>query len=251
MSKRRFNNGRLYCFSPQVMAATFMLESLLALYVLFRYKTSTVTRLAVAMLACLATFQLAEYIVCQQSSLFWSRIGYAAITMLPPLGLHLAYTLDRRTDSKMIHMAYAVGVTIAVVFGLVPTSINSAVCTGNYVIFKVIQPYSFIYGTYYLGLLAYTISFVVYKRHYSFAQPSMRWLVYGYLAFIIPSGLISANWGQARDAMPSIMCGFALIFAFFLTAKVLGMAPNESENENYLTFTKRVQNKFRSLYPRI
>lgn len=228
-----------------------MLEVLLGLYILFRYKASTVTKIIAGMLGLLAVFQLAEYIVCVQGSFVWSRIGYAAITMLPPLGLHLAYAISGRKGSGAVRAGYAAGAAIALVFALVPTSINSAVCTGNYVIFRVSQPYSMLYGSYYLGVLIYTLGFALYRHHAESVKPALQWLVYGYLAFIIPSALISANWSQTRDAMPSIMCGFALIFAFILTGKIISLAPNQVESENYLGFIKRLQEKLRSLDPRI
>ena len=84
------NTNSLHCFSPPVMLATFLIEISLAVYVTWRYQLTAVTRLATAILFFLALFQLAEWNVCEGSfgidSLGWSRLGYIAITMLPPLG---------------------------------------------------------------------------------------------------------------------------------------------------------------------
>jgi len=72
------------------MLATFIIEIILAIYTLVRYKMTTLVRLATAIISLLALFQLAEFNVCGRSSasaLVWSRIGYVAITLVPPLAL--------------------------------------------------------------------------------------------------------------------------------------------------------------------
>ena len=88
---------KLYCFSPPIMVATFILEVAFAIYTIARYKLTPVSRLAVAILIGLAVFQLAEFNVCEGAfgvdSLTWARIGHVAITLLPPLGIQLATKL--------------------------------------------------------------------------------------------------------------------------------------------------------------
>ena len=70
----KFRKPKLYCFSPPVMIATFVIEVSLAIYTLWRYKLNPVTRLTVALLVCLAIFQLAEYNVCE-GALLLSGVG--------------------------------------------------------------------------------------------------------------------------------------------------------------------------------
>src|SRR5664279_5279073 len=88
---------KLNCFSPPVMIGTMVIESFLAMYTVWRYKMTTVTRLITTMLLCLATFQLAEYSVCTGlgglHAQDWSRLGFVAIAALPPLGLHTLHVL--------------------------------------------------------------------------------------------------------------------------------------------------------------
>ena len=102
-----------YCFSPPVMIATFFIEIGLAIYVAWRYKLNEVTRLAVALLTFLAIFQLAEYNVCEGSfginSLGWARLGYVAITLLPPIGFHLATKIAGQKQYGLVAFAYAAG----------------------------------------------------------------------------------------------------------------------------------------------
>ena len=90
---------KLYCFSPPVMLATLLIEFLGAMYVWWRYKFNQITRLIISLLLCLGVFQLAEFFICTQESsanFFWARIGHAAITLLPPLGLQLIFCLANK-----------------------------------------------------------------------------------------------------------------------------------------------------------
>src|ERR1035437_5936385 len=94
--------GKLYCFSPPVMLVTMLIEFSLVIYTVWRYKMTTVSRLAVVILASLGTFQLAEYMVCGGlglSNIGWARVGYVAITLLPALGIHM---LVKLADKKKV-----------------------------------------------------------------------------------------------------------------------------------------------------
>src|SRR3712207_4044568 len=96
-SNYRSGGTRLYCFSPLVMLATFIIELAMALFVLWRYRGLSLSRIVLAILVLLATFQLAEYFACsgpESMSTTWSRIGFVAITMLPALVLQLASRLS-------------------------------------------------------------------------------------------------------------------------------------------------------------
>ena len=80
------------------MLATLAIEIILAIHTMWRYKLNPITRIVVALLVCLALFQWAEYNVCEGTVLFdsvgWAKLGYVAITMLPPLGIHLVYQIS-------------------------------------------------------------------------------------------------------------------------------------------------------------
>ena len=159
--------GNLHCFSPPVMLATFFIEIFLAAYTLWRYKMGTTTRLAVAILVCLAVFQLAEFNVCENAQLFdsasWARLGYVAITLLPPLGIHLVSHLsgDRRRWPYM--SAYLFGGLFAAYFLFATGGIAAGVCLGNYVIFEQAQNTVYLYGFYYYGLLIAAVMYALYR----------------------------------------------------------------------------------------
>ena len=138
MSKR--SGTTLYCFSPPVMLATLTIESILAIYTVWRYKMTTVTRLITGMFIGLAAFQLAEYFVCTGYGLRaeqWSRFGFIMITILPPVGLHLAHVLANKPKRRLVALSYATMVGYIGVFLFYHAAFDGHQCTGNYVIFQI------------------------------------------------------------------------------------------------------------------
>lgn len=215
--------NRFFCFSPPVMLATFVIEIGLLIYTLMRYKLTTTTRLAAALLFFLATFQLAEYMSCgSQNFSLWSRIGFVAITALPPLCIHFIVSLAGRKSPKIIGVSYLLGAALAVLF-LIPGAFDNYACTGNYVIFKLVNGLSDAYGYYYYGLLLLGVALCI---HYApKALPPVRralyWQVFGYLSFMIPTAVVYSLNPTTVAGIPSIMCGFAIIFALTIVFAIL------------------------------
>ncbi len=225
---RYLKTDKFYCFSPPVMLVTFIIEIAFAAYVIYRYKLTPVTRLAVALLVGLATFQLAEYNVCETAwgvdSITWARIGYVAITLLPPLGIHLATKLAGQKKPLLVTAAYAAAAFFVFIFLFVGNGVEAEQCLGNYVIFKVLPGAGLLYGIYYYSLLALSVGYSwsaartvksASKKH------ALRALAIGYLAFILPTTTANIIDPSTLAGIPSIMCGFAVILATILTLVVL------------------------------
>jgi hypothetical protein len=225
----------LYCFSPPVMLATLIIETSLALYTVWRYKLTTTTRLVAVLLVTLAVFQLSEYFVCTGYGLRaeqWSRLGYVAITMLPALGLHLLHQLAGKPGRKLVVTAYATMVGFVIYFLSYHAAFIGYQCTGNYVIFQIgLWPARF-YGLYYYGWLIVSIVFGVrwaneFKRVGKAAKRKLQMvqaLVIGYMVFLVPTALANSVDPATRRGIPSIMCGFAVLFAFILALYIMPRA---------------------------
>lgn len=211
-----------YCFSPPVMAATFVIETSLMVYTLVRYKMSTLTRLAAATLALLALFQLSEFSVCgatHWSAEVWSRVGYIAITMLPPLGIHLIRVISGRVPGWLVGLAYATGLGFAAIFGLHPSAFQSHVCAGNYAIFQLANGVGGVYFAYYYGWLLAGIGLSLWASisARTKVRQALIYQVFGYLSFLLPTGIVNAVNPQTISGIPSVMCGFAVVYAIVLS----------------------------------
>ena len=223
----KFRTPKLYCFSPPVMLATLVIEIVLALHTIWRYKLTPVTRIVVALLVCLALFQWAEYNVCEGTVLFdslgWAKLGYVAITMLPPLGIHLVYQISADKRRWIPVLGYVLAVVFISYFLLAVNGVSAGVCLGNYVIFENQPGISEWYGLYYYGLLFVAIAYAYIrgknaKKH---IRRSLWSLIIGYVLFIAPTTFVNIIDPSTITGIPSIMCGFAVLMAVALAGKVL------------------------------
>lgn len=221
------NNLALHCFSPLVMILTFVFEMLAALVVLLKYRYLKESRLIIAILVCLAIFQLAEYMICVSAlgltSLDWARVGWIAISFLPPLGIHLGLTIAGKQQKVIIILGYIIAAAFSVYFLTVGHGIQNSACLGNYVIFEVAKPALSIYIAYYYAwLVAGMAAAFIYageikqKRR----REALQWLGVGYATFIIPTIAVNLMDPSTIAGIPSIMCGFAVMLAAVLLLAV-------------------------------
>lgn len=209
--------------------ATFIIEASLLIYTLVRYKLTTLTRLVALMLFFLATFQLAEFMSCGTGDFtIWSRVGFLAITALPPLCIHLIITIAKKKSPKILFTSYTLGVIFSLIF-LIPGAFSDYACTGNYVIFHLVNGLSDAYTFYYYGLLFLGAALCI---HYApTASPKIKralyWQVFGYLSFLLPTALVNSLQPQTTGGIPSIMCGFAVIYALTLVFAIVPLVESK------------------------
>ena len=218
-----------YCFSPPVMIATCIIEVALLVYTLYRYKLTPLTRISLATLGFLALFQASEFAVCGASAStvdLWSRIGYVSITLLPPLGIHLIYTLTKRIPAWVVWAAYGSGLAFAFVFGLSESAFQGHVCAGNYAVFQLRPGVGGLYFAYYYGWLIFGIVASLYISATATIRIRKALLLQavGYLSFLLPTGIVNAIHPETIQGIPSIMCGFAIIYALTLAFGIMPLA---------------------------
>jgi hypothetical protein len=216
-----------YCFSPPVMALTLLVELALAGWVFVRYRRRSIVIIATIILVLLAAFQLAEFHICTAGgTLGWARLGFVAITFLPVLALDLAGRLIGRR--RLVPMGYCLAAAFVTSALLMPTAVSGAICGGNYVIFSIAPSFAVLYGLYYFGFLIAGISFAVRGMMRSGlprpTRDALGWLAMGYLSFMVPTGIAYAVSVPWRAAVPSVMCGFAILFALILALRVVPLA---------------------------
>lgn len=222
----------LFCFSPPVMIATLIVESTLLIYTLVRYKMDILVRLVALTLLTLAIFQLSEYHVCTGFGLRavdWSRLGYAAITMLPPLGLHMLHVIAKKPRRRLVTTAYVSMFLFIWYFLAYSVAFTGYQCTGNYVIFQIgIMP-SLVYGAYYYGWLFMAIGLAAHWANQLHEHGSksvhrlkaVKGMIVGYAVFLVPTAIVYTVNPAYRRGIPSIMCGFAVLFALILSLYIL------------------------------
>jgi len=235
LGDKKSKKTTLFCFTPEVMVATFVIEIALAIYTFIKARTTKFGRVATYTLIFLAIFQLAEFQICRGSNpLLWSRVGLLAITILPVLGIYLISLLNKRT--WLHYLGYILSAGFALYFVLVPKAIDGAACGGNYVIFNAPQGLFNFYGFYYFGFLLLAIweSFhrLVEDKKNMILRKILFWFIIGYLSFILPLTIVYTLIVSTRVAIASIMCGFAIVFAFILALKIVPLYLRLDEKKN-------------------
>lgn len=242
------NNLSLKCFSPPVMILTFFIEIFCAFWVLIKYRKSIYSKIIIGLLLCLAIFQFAEYMVCEGVIIFnsetWARIGYVAITFLPPLGFHLgARIFDPKVKNKYLNWLVIGSYLVALLFGGLFLSLNTnfhdQTCLGNYVIFSISPNLVYSFAAYYyialaLGIvMAWAGSKKVKDKN---RQSALLWLAGSYFAFLTPTTLVNIINPETIRGIPSIMCGFAILLALILiwqvAPRVLKLKTNAQTKKN-------------------
>lgn len=217
-------NNRLFCFSPPVMIATFLIEAALLIYTIWRYKLNKISRLAVLILTNLAIFQLAEFMVCGGLGLQgveWARLGFVSITLLPPLGLHLGAVIARQSRPLLITAAYASAAVFSSIFLFTKDAMIGEQCQPNYVVFNLQDWLTHLFVIYYYGWLIVSVWLISRWAQRSKYKKQLRNLMFGYMAFIVPTTTANLLNPDTISGIPSIMCGFAVIFAVVLVVGVL------------------------------
>ena len=226
---KKYGN-KFMCFSPPIMLATFFIEFGLAFYTIWRYKLTTLSRLAAVFLMALGTFQLAEYMICGGLGLGhveWVQLGYAAITVLPALGLHMTSIIAKKQQQvkPLLILAYATTAAYVAYFVAVGPSIITHECAPNYTVFNLANNGYLLYGLFYYGWLLLTVGLAtLWARQEPKRAAALRWMVAGYAVFIVPTTIANMLDPRTIAAIPSIMCGFAVLCALILVGRVLPLA---------------------------
>jgi len=207
------------------MLATFLFEIGAALYVVWRYRLTTMTRLITAMLVLLATFQGTEFLLCGGAGVpsgIWSQIGYASITLLPPLGIHLAHALAGKKGRTLVWLGYATAAMFVAYFVFATQAISGHTCYANYAVFDVTRASAMLYSLYYYGwlLIGIALSFHFAQSLSKKRRLPLYALMFGYLSFLVPTTTVNLLDPDTIGGIPSIMCGFAVILAFILVRKI-------------------------------
>ncbi len=224
MFKRFSQKNTFYCFTPEVMLATFIIEIVLATYVFIRRRSTFFGRLSTILLLLLGIFQFAEYQICGGlDSVLWAKIGVIAISLLPIIGLHLILKIGGST--RVMKWLYAFGGVMILYIILSPIVITGATCGGNYVIFKGGSVLYWLFSVYYFSFLFFGIG-QAYRQATRLKEnkeekEALYWMIIGYLSFILPLAIVLALYEYTLVGVTSIMCGFAVIFALILAIRVV------------------------------
>lgn len=215
-------------YSPILAVVTAAFEIVIAVWAFRGPGQRSIVRTASALLLLLAAYQIAEVAICANVTAagFTPRLAFVIVTWLPALGLLLIAQLLRPRSRAFTASAYAMLAAAAgiVVWIVVDRSFASAsVCNAVYARYTHAMPRFLVYSWFYwLGLLGMVVSSGcgAMACRDPRRQRQLVAVFVGTVAFVALGVLTSRFVPPARGALPSIMCHYAVLFAFALTRVV-------------------------------
>src|SRR5690606_18006220 len=94
---------------------------------------------------------------------------------------------------------------------------------------------SYLYGIYYYGLLLLGVclaTLFIRSAKSNKIRQSLYAMIVGYFIFLVPTGVANLIDQKTMAAIPSIMCGFAVLFAVILYGYVLPRTTDLRKNSS-------------------
>jgi len=215
-------------YSPLLSLLTAAFEIGAAIWVLRGPGERRFLRTVAAILVVLAGYQLAEVVVCANPErLFWSRLAFCDIVWLPPLGLALLVNYAGAVPAwvrRVVQASFVYAAVMCVWVFLDPANISGTVCSTVLAMYRHdALAFHIVYGGFYeVGMLALIIGPGVVMR--GMDDPRRRALLadlqFGVVGFVFPAFITQISWKAIDPALPSLMCHYAIVLAFFLVRSV-------------------------------
>jgi hypothetical protein len=215
----------LYCFTPLVTLATFVVEFALGVFTIYKYRKTAFCKVAALGLFGLASFQFAEWMVCGAGSSmpdFWMRFGFVGTALLPAIGLHLVHLISDKKYKHLTLLGYVAAALVSAVLIFEAGADLYFTCMGKFVSFQIGTVADKMYVYYYIVFLGIAIFLLLgnifrKKQHVHISKLMLATL----LVFIVPTYVLSYFSIIKGSSVPSIMCGFAIFAAVLLVARIL------------------------------
>ena len=93
-----------------------------------------------------------------------------------------------------------------------------------------------LYGWYYFGLEFAGLALALASLKLAAPKPrqALKWMAAGYVVILVPTFIINVLLPLTRAGIPSIMCGFAVIFAIILGLKIAPLALSRDADPSVL-----------------
>jgi len=223
------------CFTPAVSLTTALIEFFVATFIIFYYKKTSLSKIAVVLLYLLGLYQFSEFMVCVSGyPVLWAKIGFMAYTFLPAAGLWFALKNCGKKHSTLLVFLAPI---IFSLFAILKTGFIVESTCGIYLV--VIRHLFFdpaylwasiLYMTYYFGFI-FAI-FYIYMLDYKKIKDKIHKqidadIMAGVIVSLLPAVILLFIFPSMYIKFPSLYCQFALLFtiiiliAFHLDAKVM------------------------------
>jgi hypothetical protein len=221
------------------------LEFLLLFNLLVFSEKSALNKIAITMIALLASYQTMEFLMCQvelQSS-FFPYFAFIIISFLPPLNLSLTSAFTKATADKLTLVRILIflpAILFSIYYTFVIHEFAVTSCTVLYATYN--YPLGDLFGFfYYLPILISIILLILFVKKESDKKRKLigKVLLFGAVFISIPPVLgfilMLAGSYSLISEMESVMCKFAFVYALCLAFVCIYNSPFKDER-NYFKY---------------
>ena len=209
------------CFTPIISLTTFIIEFVVASYLIFFRKKSVANLGFGILLYVLGLYQLFEFLICTTGTPhIWARAGFITYTFLPAIGLHFVLRYLRKRHSQIL--VYTPPVLFSLYALLNPGFVVFATCTRMFVkISTILSNQTWLVGIYfaqYFAFLAYTIFLLIQrlpKEKNKKKKKIEKYLLTGIIVGLVPALVFLVILPSLNILFASVYCEFAVLFTIF------------------------------------
>lgn len=225
------------CFTPYISLTTFIIEFVVATYLIF-FRKKSVTNIGFGMLLyVLGLYQFLEFMICSTGTPFiWAKAGFITYTFLPAIGLHFVMRYLRKRHSQclvyappVIFSLYALLNSGFVVYaGCTKLFVKISTILGNQTwLIMIYLVYYFAYILWFSWLLIARITKETNKKK----KQIEKMILAGTLVSLVPAMVLLVIFPSLDIMFASIYCEFSVLFALFalISSKI---DAQESLNKN-------------------
>lgn len=196
----------------------FCIELLLLINV-WIFSKNKFKNLLLILLSLLASYQLFEFLICGLNFYepFIVYLAFVIISYLPPLGLLLVMKINN-IKLKQSGLIFSPAIFFTLFYFFTHKQFVVKKCTVLYVSYH--YPLGFLYGLFYYLPMLIAVVMLIHNTLKSKSQSIKKenlTLLFGYFAFTIPMGIALLVYSEYLNAIESLLCKFALVFAVVIS----------------------------------
>lgn len=211
-------------YSPILSIVTAVAEIVAAIWILRGPGRRKLLNSAALLILLLAGYQVIEILTCSvsPSNTFLPRFAFMVIAWLPPVGVLLisfVHPTPRRAMTIYSRILLILTSLIVIWISLDNTFVTEKVCDVVFARYTQSELQFLIYGgLYQIGLLSmlFLSAYGLIRSNDEKDRYLLGQILIGSIAFIVPALVVSISMSQSRESLPSVMCHFAILLAFFI-----------------------------------
>ncbi|MDH5404545.1 MAG: hypothetical protein OEZ01_05935 [Candidatus Heimdallarchaeota archaeon] len=192
----------------------FILEVIILLTIKRKAKNHKYLSYLLVLVFLLLSYQLSEFLICNTSyGDIIVKLGFVAISFLPPVGHHFSAKLIKRKIPDY-YLSYIAGMSFAIYFAFIPNTLTVISCNPVYAVYTQYPNYR--YSIFYFGVILYSIfllSFAILRKSPNIDHIYVKMMLLGYILFLLPMIILVTIDLFFLRTVTSIMCKFAFLLA--------------------------------------